>query len=125
MEGHALTEAAVGDLAKFIDERKGEGVVALDLRELGSWTDFFVIATVTSSAHLRGLARFIPEWLRERGLPDFRRPGYSESDEWNLIDCGDFVVHLMSARAREFYELERLWYQAKILFDARKPASGS
>jgi ribosome-associated protein len=106
-------------LGNLLREHKGGDVVVLDLRELNAWTDFFVIATVTSSAHQQGLERHVKEFSRERGVEIQRRSrkpgagaGASAVDEWCLIDMGAIVIHLMTSRARSFYELERLWSAA-------------
>jgi ribosome-associated protein len=88
----------------------------MDLRPLRIWTDFFIIATVSSTTHLRGLERYIREYAREQGL-DIRGGSSKQlpDAEWNLIDMGDIVIHLMTAQSRSFYELERLWSAAEIL----------
>jgi ribosome-associated protein len=99
-------------LGKLLRDARGLNVVALDLRGLNSWTDFFVIATVSSGAHRSGLERHIKEFARQEGLEILRRspkPSRGLEDEWSLIDLGDIVVHLMTEKARLFYELERLW----------------
>jgi ribosome-associated protein len=98
---------ALGDM---LGEHKGADVSVLDLREMGTWTDFFVIATVSSEAHLDGLDRHIKEFCNDRGIEILRRsrkPNVPE--EWRIIDLGSTVIHLMSRKAREFYELERLY----------------
>jgi ribosome-associated protein len=113
------TALALGNLLR---EHKGGDVQVLDLRELNAWTDFFVIATVTSNAHLQGLERHIKEFSREEEIEILRRsrkpsagPGRTASDEWSLIDMGTIVIHLMTPQARSFYELERLWSAAPVL----------
>jgi ribosome-associated protein len=101
------TATALGELLR---EHNGGDVAVMDLRELNIWTDFFVIATVTSNAHVQGLIRHIKDFTRDRDIEILhrRRKTLSE-DEWNLVDLGTVVVHLMSEKARSFYELERLW----------------
>jgi ribosome-associated protein len=150
--------AALGNL---LSDHKGEDVTVLDLREMGSWTDFFVIATAASDTHMDGLERHIKEFCNEGEIEILRRsrkPGgpavvgglhrmrwnnYSNPtefgnatafdspapgglagnpaagspvdaglDEWRIIDLGSTVIHLMSRRARKFYELERLYSMA-------------
>jgi ribosome-associated protein len=65
---------------------------------------------------MQGLQRNIKEFARERNLEILRRHHkQSAADEWNLIDMGNIVIHLMSAKSRAFYELERLWGAAGIL----------
>lgn len=99
-------------LARILADHNGADVVVLDVAEQAGWTDRFVIATATSSAHLRGLARFVDEELAKLGLARLNRSSLSEEEEWLLIDLGYVVVHVMTERARTFYELEKLWFQA-------------
>ncbi|MCL2831536.1 MAG: ribosome silencing factor [Treponema sp.] len=115
------------ELGKLLASHNGGSVVVMDMRQLNFWTDFFVIATVTSGAHLSGLDRHIKEYIRENGLEILRRSRKPEvEDEWSLIDMGNIVIHLMTARARSFFELERLWSSAPLIFTGEKePAEGS
>jgi ribosome-associated protein len=104
------------DIGKMIREHNGGDVVVMDLRKLNSWTDFFVIATVSSYTHMQGLQRNIKEFARERNLEILRgHHKQSAGDEWSLIDLGNIVIHLMTAKSRSFYELERLWSAAGVL----------
>ena len=106
------------ELGQLLKDHKGEAVVVMDLRELNSWTDFFVIATVSSSTHLQGLQRHIKEFANEKGIEILRRHRKIPSDdEWSLVDLGNIVIHLMSERTRIFYELERLWGDAPLIFE--------
>jgi ribosome-associated protein len=98
-------------LGVLLYEHKGTDVIVLDLREMNAWTDFFVISTVSSNAHLDGLERHIKEFCHEQAVEILRksRKPATQDDEWRLLDMGAIVVHLMSAKARSFYELERLY----------------
>jgi ribosome-associated protein len=103
------------EVGKLIQEHRGIDVLLMDLREINSWTDFFVVATVTSNTHVQGLQRHIKEFIQERGLEILRsRRKIPPDDEWSLIDLGTIVIHLMTAKSRAFYELERLWSAAEI-----------
>lgn len=104
-----LTNSAL-ELGRLLAAHNGKNVVVIDLRVLASWTDFFVIVTVTSSAHRGGLERRVKEWTAESGL-ELRRGGGRQNDgsSWSFIDLGSIVVHLMTESARSFYELEQLW----------------
>jgi ribosome-associated protein len=107
--------AAALELAALIRDHRGEDVIVMDLREINYWTDFFVIATVSSNTHLQGLQRHIKDYAREREMDILRRSRKTGADDgWNLTDLGNIVIHLMSADSRSFYELERLWSAAKI-----------
>jgi ribosome-associated protein len=102
------------ELGNLLREHKGQDVSVLDLRSLSNWTDFFIISTVTSKTHMDGLERHIKDYCREQRMDIFgnshkKLAKDSEDDEWRLIDLGSFVIHLMNKRARDFYELERLW----------------
>lgn len=98
--------------AELLAAHKGGDTVVLDLRGLSAWTDYFVITSATSVAHMRGLCRHLEESLGPRGLSPRRSPKIADDEEWCLLDYGDFVVHVMSAQGRTFYELEKLWYEA-------------
>jgi ribosome-associated protein len=106
----------VKTICKLLEEHKGGDVTALDLRELQLWTDFFIIATVTSSAQLQGLLRHIAEFAGREDLLIQRRTGREKSGGWSLVDMGTAVIHLMTAQSREFYELEGLWSSAAKIY---------
>ncbi|MFQ3547805.1 MAG: ribosome silencing factor [Termitinemataceae bacterium] len=107
-------------LANMIADHKGQQVVVLDLRSLHSWTDFFIIATVTSTTHQVGLQKHIKEFAKVSDLEILRHQRkVPADDEWSLIDMGDIVVHLMSERSRVFYDLERLWSEAPVLWKSQ------
>jgi ribosome-associated protein len=100
-------------VARTLAAHGGGEVVILDVSVQAGWADRFVIATATSSAHMRGLARFVDEEAARLGMKRHGEgPRASDDDEWLLSDFGDIVVHVMTARAREFYELEKLWFQS-------------
>lgn len=111
------------DCAQELADRNGGDTVLLDLRPLSSWTDFFIVTGATSSTHMRGLLKHADEFLGPRGYAPIRRPSPADDEEWCLVDYGPFVLHIMSAGAREFYELEKLWFEAeKTAFTPRTGA---
>ena len=99
-------------LAKDLADHRGGNVVVLDLAPCQGWTDFFIVATATSSTHLRGLSRAVEEWAHTASMKPLNTPRIADDEAWVLIDLGDIVVHVMTADARAFYELEKLWFQA-------------
>jgi ribosome-associated protein len=118
----ASGEAALA-LAKVLASHNGGDVVALDVAAQAGWTDYFVIATATSGAHLRGLERFVAEEARALGLDRLHKSSLADDDEWLLADFGSVVVHVMTESARAFYELEKLWFQSPaIKVEAPGPA---
>ncbi len=101
-------------LAEAASDAKGLDIRVLDLRELTSFTSFFVIVSATSDRHARALASAAEEAAREVG----DRPLGTEGEErgrWVLVDFGDVVFHVFQEDAREFYSLERLWSEAEDL----------
>ncbi|MCL2092628.1 MAG: ribosome silencing factor [Treponema sp.] len=112
------------ELGKLLDEHRGGEVLVLDMRSINFWTDFFIIATVTSNTHLMGLERHIKEFIREKDLEILSRSKRPEkTDEWRLLDLGTMVIHLMTAKSRSFYELERLWSAAPVIWSYSSKSS--
>lgn len=104
-------EQKAAEIARLLEDGKGDDVVVINVSELNSWTDYFVIATITSSTQCQGLCRQVKEYGDENDLEIHLTHRKSpDGDDWNLIDLGSVVVHLMSKNARGFYELERLWH---------------
>lgn len=101
--------AEAENIGKFLEEHNGIDTAVVDVSTRCSWADFFVISTVTSIGHLRGLVNQIWEVLESQGLEVRNRHKNPGVDGWELIDCGDIVIHLMSAELRAFYSLEKLW----------------
>ena len=110
------TEEKALEIAKLMDDGKGKDVTVLDISALNSWTDYFIIVTVSSSAHWQGLYKAVKDYVKENDLEiHITNRKLSDGDDWNLIDIGPIVVHLMSQKARDFYELEKLWHAGKRL----------
>lgn len=86
----------------------------LDLREITSFTDFFVVCSATNPRQSQAISDEIGRQLAEIGELPVSVEGYSTA-EWVLIDYGDFIVHIFSEAARSYYDLERLWRHAKAV----------
>ena len=97
-----------------IQDLKGSQLVVLDLRGLNDATDYFVIASGTSDAHVRGIAESVMEKLNRKGHLTHHVEGLN-GGRWVLLDFVDFVIHLFHPETRSFYQLERLWYDAPEL----------
>jgi ribosome-associated protein len=94
-------------------EKKAIDIVALDLRDIASFTEFFVIATGNNQRQVQAIADEISEQLKKQlQTRAVRIEGYN-SAEWVLLDYGDFVFHIFNGDAREFYDLARLWRDAR------------
>ncbi|MDR2901359.1 MAG: ribosome silencing factor [Treponema sp.] len=107
------------ELGTLLHDYRAEDVIVMDLRKQNTFADFFVIVTATSSAQVQGLQKHIKDFCSEKDLEILRRQRKVPTDEeWSLVDLGNIIVHLMTERARKFYELERLWSDAEIIFKA-------
>ena len=106
----------------FADNRKAENVVILDVRDLSSVTDYFVIASGTSEPHLRAIVGEITDRLREEHDVRPARTDGSLQGAWVILDFFDVIVHVMRTDARERYDLEGLWGDAARLKAKSKPA---
>jgi ribosome-associated protein len=89
-------------------EKKADAVLALDLRPVADFTDFFLLLTGHNQRQLVAIADAVTEALRGAGRRPVHVEGYPRH-EWILLDYGEFVVHVMTPRSRAFYDLERLW----------------
>ncbi|MFV0389281.1 MAG: ribosome silencing factor [Pyrinomonadaceae bacterium] len=92
--------------------KKAVDIVALDLRAITSFTEFFLIASGTNQRQVQAIADEIAHKLRKQlKVKPLRIEGY-QSAEWVLLDFGDFIFHVFDSKSREFYDLERLWRDA-------------
>lgn len=96
------------------EEKKALEITVLDVREAAGFTDHFLICTGASSRQMQTISDSIDERLGRIGLHPLHVEGYNHA-EWILMDYVDFVVHIFSERARSFYDLERLWRNARRL----------
>jgi ribosome-associated protein len=93
-------------------DKKAEKMVALDLRPVASFTEFFVICSAQNQRQVQAIADEISEQVKKQlKQSPVRIEGYSAA-EWVLLDYGDFVFHIFDKDARDFYDLERLWRDA-------------
>jgi ribosome-associated protein len=93
-------------------EKKAIEPVVLDLREIASFTDYFLIVSGANERQVQAIADEVYDSLKKSGHAAARMEGYKTA-EWILLDYGDFVVHVFEQKARQFYDLERLWRESK------------
>ncbi|MBZ5591070.1 MAG: ribosome silencing factor [Acidobacteriia bacterium] len=94
------------------ESKKATDLKVLDLTGITSFTDYFLVCTGANQRQIQAISDEIGQKLKERGEYPISVEGYKDG-EWVLVDYGDFVVHIFSPRARAYYDLERLWRNAK------------
>jgi len=102
------------NIAELIFNKKGYNVKILDLKEVATFTDYFVICSADSDTQVKAIADEIDKSLRDSGLKSWHKEGYRALN-WVLIDYVDVVVHVFKKDMREFYNLEKLWGDANII----------
>ena len=110
MESNTLAN----NIAELIFNKKGYNVKILDLKEVATFTDYFVICSADSDTQVKAIADEIDKSLRDSGLKSWHKEGYRALN-WVLIDYVDVVVHVFKKDMREFYNLEKLWGDANII----------
>ena len=94
-------------------EKKAFDMIALDLRNIASFTDFFIIASASNQRQVQAIADAVIDQLKKQlEKRPVRIEGYKAA-EWLLLDYGDFIFHIFNNEAREFYDLARLWRDAR------------
>jgi ribosome-associated protein len=94
-------------------EKKAFDMIALDLRNIASFTEFFVIASGANQRQVQAIADGVDEQLKKQmNKRPVRTEGYNAA-EWVLLDYGDFVIHIFNKESRDFYDLARLWRDAR------------
>ena len=102
-------------IIKSIQDKKGEGIVSLDLRKIPEGvSDFFIICEATSNIQIKAIADNIEDQVKQEcGENPYKREGY-QSLHWVLLDYVNIVVHIMQPDTRKFYRLEEMWSDAGV-----------
>ncbi len=105
----------VGEAILACQDKQAEDVAVLELeKNSGAFTDYFVMCSGTNPRQVQAISDAVDERLEALGLRVTHAEGYKQA-EWILLDYVDFVVHIFSEKARQFYDLERLWKSARRL----------
>ena len=102
------TDVLLQHVRTAVEELKAKDVVEIDVRGKTSVTDHLVIASGTSTRHVKSIADEVVRYAKQAGMMPLGVEGQRDAD-WVLVDLGDIIVHVMLPRIREFYGLERLW----------------
>ena len=106
------SEEVVAVATAALEDVKGADILSIDVRDKTSIADYMLICTGTSNRQLNALVDNVRDKVKAAGLKSLSEEGKGDSD-WVLLDLGDVIVHVMTAAARQFYDLERLWQGAE------------
>lgn len=107
------SKTLVREIVKVLDEKKAMNIVAIETEEVTIVSDFFVIASVMSNTHTKSLADDVEYEIKKRlGIDPEHIEGRATG--WILLDYGSVIVHVFQQESREYYNLERLWTDAKV-----------
>jgi len=101
-----------------IERKKAFDITILDLRGLFPFSDYWVLCSGSSPIQTRAIAEEVLEHLEEVGVRPFHVEG-EDTGEWILLDYGEIIVHVFRQEEREFYNLEKLWQRARVVYSER------
>lgn len=96
------------NIAQFLEDKRAEDIVVLDIAHMTVIADCFVLASGRSTTQVKALYETLEQHLEEQGVPVLRKDGAHEA-RWIVLDLGHIIVHLFYQEEREFYNIERLW----------------
>lgn len=100
-------------IVDLLSDHQAENITLLEISQIASFCDFFVIATAQNSRHMDALINLFAKDLANEGIKALHREGDSDSG-WVLVDFGAVIVHLFTPEERDFYDLEGLWSRAGV-----------
>ena len=106
-----MDQEIISEIKAFLDERKAEDIVVLDLRQHANIAEYFIIATGANKPHLKALYDGLQRCYKDHGFKGFQKAGMPDSG-WMIFDYQGIMVHVFERELREFYDLEKLWKDA-------------
>ena len=103
-----MTISLKNKILESLEDIKAVNPVVINVKKMSTLTDFMIVASGTSMRHITAISEKVIEGLKQNKVDGIKVEGQG-GDDWVLVDAGDVIVHLMSAEAREFYDLESLW----------------
>ncbi|WP_300666986.1 ribosome silencing factor [Desulfoluna sp.] len=101
-------------IMKAVKGRKAENIAVLDVRELTTYTDYFILANARSTRQAAAVGEYIKVELKKEGITPLAVDGLSEGS-WVLLDYGDVIVHVFYEETRDYYDLDGLWADAVVI----------
>lgn len=108
-----MVKKLIKEIIQILDDKKGEHIILLDLKKVTTFTDYFIMTTANSETHAYALAKEMMKKIKEGFKRSPINPVEHSSHQWILLDYQDVIVHIFTQEAREYYDLETLWFEAK------------
>ena len=109
------SDVFAGKIVEILEDKKAKDVSTIDIKNVTVLADYFVICSGTSTTHIKAMADEVETKLKESGEQLFNNKQGYNSARWILLDYGSVIVHIFHEEDREFYNLERLWSDGKML----------
>ena len=109
-----MTISLKNKILESLEDIKAVNPVAINVKKISTLTDFMIVASGTSVRHITAISEKVIEGLKQNKVDGIKVEGQG-GDDWVLVDAGNVIVHLMSAEARELYDLESLWGDKALL----------
>jgi len=109
-----MMKEALKIAARAVENKKAQDIMALDISGVASFADYFLLCSGDSTRQIQAIADEVEAQLAAAGRRPAHVEGYANA-EWVLLDYLDMVVHVFSRKAREYYDLERLWRDARAI----------
>ncbi|MBN2808743.1 MAG: ribosome silencing factor [Deltaproteobacteria bacterium] len=106
----------------FLEDKKAEQLVILDLRGISSVTDTLVVASGNSDRHVQAVSEYLAQEMKRQGYQPLGCEGLKDG-RWALLDYGDVIVHIFYQEIRTHYDLEGVWRDAPVILDERRGAT--
>ncbi|MDE7184552.1 MAG: ribosome silencing factor [Lachnospiraceae bacterium] len=97
-----------------LDEKKAENIQLIDISEVSTIADYFIITNGTNTSQIQALSDHVEEMLSKNGIRPKSIEGYNTAN-WILMDYSDILVHIFDQESRGFYDLERIWRDGKVI----------
>jgi len=107
------------ELADFLSSKKAEDITVLEMSKT-TIADIFILVTSNSFVHSKILEDYTQEFLETRGYRRLNRPNMFPENPWILVDFGEIVINIFVKEAREYYNIEKLWYDAKKVYEIKE-----
>jgi ribosome-associated protein len=106
-----MDQDIINEITAYLDDRKAEDIIVLDLRQHANIAEYFIIATGANKPHLKALYDGLQRCYKDHGYKGFQKAGMPDSG-WMVFDYQGIMVHVFERELREFYDLEKLWKDA-------------